>query len=190
MLTNNHMMAFNSGGNAPLLIKTIQKFNTTMWTHCNSVHHSKSIPLKDLNKSGVNSQICSFYKQKQDFAVLDQVILDTPPLEVMITRPLRSKKHSWECLARRYHPLTYDRKTGKQHLFKSFFPKLVSKHKTKKPTCNHTQKNHNTHDQRKNSHLLGHQTNKNSDNSSMWHRADHNLISSSLPTSLGPRMPC
>ena len=109
-----------------------------MWTHRNSVLHAKSIPLKDLTESGVNSQIRSFYEQKQDFAVLDQVIFDTP-LEVMITRPLRSKKH-WVCLAQRYHPSTYDRKTGKQYLITSFFPMLTSKHKAKKQTRNHTRK--------------------------------------------------
>jgi hypothetical protein len=85
----------------------------------------------------------SFYEQKQDFAVLDQVIFDTP-LEVMITRPLRSKKH-WVCLAQKYHPSTYDRKTGKQYLITSFFPKLTSKHKSQEANLKPHTKTTKTH---------------------------------------------
>jgi len=102
------------------IIKNIWKFGKTMWTHRNSVLHSKTTPQKDLTESGVNAQIRSLYEQQHDFAALDQVIFDTP-LEVMLTRPIRSKKH-WVCLAQRYHPSTYDRKTGKQNLITSFFP--------------------------------------------------------------------
>jgi hypothetical protein len=109
-----------------------------MWTHRNSVLHSKTTPQKDLTDSGVNSQICSLYEQQYDFAALDQVIFDTP-LEVMLNQPIQSKKH-WVCLAQCYHPLTYDQKTGKQNLITSFFPRLVPRHKAKKPTCNQRQK--------------------------------------------------
>ena len=120
------------------IIKNIWKFGKTMWTHRNSVLHSKTTPQKDLTESGVNAQIRSLYEQQHDFAALDQVIFDTP-LEVMLTRPIRSKKH-WVCLAQRYHPLTYDRKTGKQNLITSFFPRLASRHKATKPTRHQTRR--------------------------------------------------
>jgi hypothetical protein len=92
------------------IIKAIWVFNKTMWTHRNSILHSTEIPLCELRESSVNSHICSLYDQQQDFAVLDQVIFDTP-LDVLLQRPLRSKKH-WIRLAQRYHPSTHDRKTG------------------------------------------------------------------------------
>ena len=95
-----------------------------MWTHRNSILHSTEIPLRELRESSVNSHICSLYDQQQDFAVLDQVIFDTP-LDVLLQRPLRSKKH-WIRLAQRYHPSTHDRKTGNQLLITSFFPPLTA----------------------------------------------------------------
>jgi hypothetical protein len=84
------------------IIKTFWWFNKTMETHQNSVLHSTTIPLQELKGSAVNSQIRSLFKQQQDFSVLDHVIFDTP-LEVLLERPLRSKKR-WICLAQRYHP--------------------------------------------------------------------------------------
>jgi hypothetical protein len=60
------------------IIKAIWVFNKTMWTHRNSILHSTEIPLCELRKSTVNTHICSLYDQQQDFAVLDQVIFDTP----------------------------------------------------------------------------------------------------------------
>ena len=109
-----------------------------MWTHRNSVLHSKATPQKDLTESGVTAQIRSLYEQQHDFAALDQVIFDTP-LVVMLTRPIQSKKH-WVCLAQRYHPLTYDCKTGKQNLITSFFPRLASRYKATKPTRHQTRR--------------------------------------------------
>jgi hypothetical protein len=69
---------------------------------------------------------------KSAFSVLDHVIFDTP-LEVMLERPLRSKKH-WIRLAQRYHPSTNSQKTGKQHLITTFFTRLV---KIQKPRTTH-----------------------------------------------------
>ena len=106
------------------IIKEIWVFNKTMWTHRNSILHSTEIPLRELRESSVNSHIRSLYDQQQDFAVLDQVIFDTP-LDVLLQRPLRSKKH-WIRLAQRYHPSTHDRKTGNQLLITSFFPPLTA----------------------------------------------------------------
>ena len=119
------------------IIKTLWRFNKTMWTHRNSVLHSTVVPLRELKESAVNSKIRSLYDQQHDFAVLDQVIFDTP-LEVRLDRPLRSKKH-WIRLAQRYHPSTYSRKTGKQHLITTFFPRL-SKTRRLKPIRQLTKK--------------------------------------------------
>jgi hypothetical protein len=100
----------------------------------NSILHSTTIPLCELRESSVNSQIQSLDNQQQDFAVLDQVIFDTP-LEAMLQRPLRSKKH-WICLAKQYHPSTHDRKTGNQLLITGFFPKAADIRQPR-PNCLH-----------------------------------------------------
>ena len=110
------------------IIKALWRFNKTMWTHRNSILHSNEIPLRELRESSVNSLIRSLYDQQQDFAVLDQVIFDTP-LEVLLHRPIRSKKH-WIRLAQRYHPSTYDRKTGNQLLITRFFPTVPTPRKS------------------------------------------------------------
>jgi hypothetical protein len=110
------------------IIKSLWQFNKTMWTHQNSVLHSTIVPLCEHKESAVNSKIRYLFNQQHDFAVLDQVIFDTP-LEVRLDRPLRSKKH-WIRLAQRYHPSTYTQKTGKQHLITTFFPRLSKTSKT------------------------------------------------------------
>jgi hypothetical protein len=114
------------------IIKVLWSFNKTMWTHRNSVLHSTTVPLRELKESAVNTKIRTLFEQQPDFAVLDQVLFDTP-LEVMLSRPLQAKKH-WIRLVQRYHPSTYSRKTGKQHRITAFFPRQMKVTSSGKPS--------------------------------------------------------
>jgi hypothetical protein len=106
------------------IIKVLWSFNKTMWTHRNSVLHSTTVPLRDLKESAANSKIRTLFEQEKDFAVVDQALFDTP-LEVMLSRTLQAKKH-WIRLVQRYHPSTYSRKTGTQHLITAYFPQKTT----------------------------------------------------------------
>ena len=106
------------------IIKVLWSFNKTMWTHRNSVLHLTTVPLRDLKESAANSKIRTLFEQEKDFAVVDQALFDTP-LEVMLSRTLQAKKH-WIRLVQRYHPSTYSRKTGTQHLITAYFPQKTT----------------------------------------------------------------
>ena len=61
----------------------------------------------------------NYYSEKQEFAVVDQVIF-TRPLDSILQSKPRAKKH-WLIIADKYYSTTQDRKMGNQSKMTMFF---------------------------------------------------------------------